>query len=311
MRNWAEDILVQGGLGADARVERVVSTPYSEVDKVTSGNAVYFLKKTPPGLFLEAAILRWIDGCDPSLAVPKVVAADANQHCFLLASCGEETLRSYFAGHARLDVLRAPLLAYTEIQKASQASAPALLAMGVSDWRLAQLPALYHAFVSADADLERWGIEPEDRRKLRAFQPHFAARCEDVASLGLPDVLNHSDFQENNIVRDAATGTCTIIDWGEVSVSHALWPIIGFFKKIAWRYKIDPQDAGYRGLMAGALAVWGVRAQDAEGVFHRLSMIDSFCYALSLRELEIQTGHFSADWAARIKMALTSLMGPD
>ncbi len=304
--SWAHSILARNGLDKTGRVEGIVSTPYSEVRKITQGEAVYYLKKTPAPLFVEAETLNFLHEVDPTFAIPKLVDADKDNFCFLLKSCGEQTLRALFATQMDIDLLKRSISEYQRIQKSCIPHIPELLEMGVQDWRLSRLPDVYERFVSDDVSLTKWGIDSDIRKKLRTLKGAFAGLCREIAAYNIPDTLNHSDFQENNMVIDSATGAVSIIDWGEVSISPALWSAVGCFKKTCWRYKITPDHSAYQTLRQHVMAGWGIAEKDIDPVFKSISTLDWIYYALSLAELEKNTGHFSEVWAERIKRALAS-----
>lgn len=304
--NWADNILLRNALDKGGHVESIVATPYSEVKKITKGSSVYYLKKTPAPLFIESEILGFLHTINPAFTTPKLVDADRDNLCFLTQSCGEQTLRTLFAGRLNADALKGPVQEYQRIQKACVSHASELLAMGVLDWRLSRLPDIYERFVSDKEALARWGVEADTRQRLHELRLLFSDLCHEIADYNIPDTLNHSDFQENNMVIEAATGKVSIIDWGEVTISPALWPVVGFFKKICWRYKVPQHSTEAQALLSHFLEGWDLEPQSIESVYKNMSMIDSICYALSIAELEKNTGHPSTEWGARIKMALLS-----
>lgn len=304
--SWAHNILARNALDKTGRVENIVSTPYSEVKKITQGSSVYYLKNTPAPLFIEAETLNFLHDIDPTFTIPKLVDADKDNLCFLLQSCGEQTLRELFATQMDIDLLKRSISEYQRIQKSCIPHIPELLEMGVQDWRLFRLPDIYEHFVSDDVSLAKWGIGGDIRQKLRALKSIFAGLCREIAAYNIPDTLNHSDFQENNMVIDNVTGAVNIIDWGEVSISSALLSVVGCFKKICWRYKVKPDHPAYQTLRQHFMAGWSIAEKDIDPVFKSISTLDWLYYALSLAELEKNTGHFSEVWAERIKMALTS-----
>ena len=304
--SWAHNILARNALDKTGRVEDIVSTPYSEVKKITQGETVYYLKKTPAPLFIEAKTLNFLHEVDPTFAIPKLVDADKDIFCFLLKSCGEQTLRALFSTQMDIDLLKCSISEYQRIQKSCIPHIPELLEMGVQDWRLSSLPDIYERFVSDDASLEKWRIGGDLRQKLREVKDVFTGLCRKITAYNIPDTLNHSDFQENNMVIDSATRSVSIIDWGEVSISPALWTTVGCLKKICWRYKIKPDHPTYQTLLRHVMAGWDVDKKDIDPVFKNISTLDWLYYVLSLAELEKNTGYASEVWAERIKMALAS-----
>lgn len=110
------------------------------------------------------------------------------------------------------------------------------------------------------------------------------------------------------MVIDPSTGKTSIIDWGEVTISHALWPVAGFLKKLCWRYKLQADSDIYRGLRAAFLEDWGIAEEDMDAVVKNISLLDCIYYALSLDALEKNTGAVSDVWASRIQMSLDAFI---
>jgi len=204
----------------EAREEWIVKTPWSAVVALHTTDTVYYLKRTAPDLFIEAAV---IDTCRKLCGIndiPEIIAQNDALHCFLMNSCGDASLRTLSRDCFQMDLFLQALAQYRAFQQATAPHVSAFLDRGVPDWRLAQFPALYEALISDDAFLAAQKLNAEQIRQLRQGVPKLPAICAELAGFGIPECLNHSDLNDNNILVTEATGAVSIIDLGETAVDH-------------------------------------------------------------------------------------------
>ena len=168
------------------------------------------------------------------------------------------------------------------------------------------MPRLYSELVNDETRLKKWGFSPTECHALAEKKETFAHLCQKIESLDIPDALNHSDFQENNMLLNLIDGRVSIIDWGEVTVGHPLLPIIGCLERIIRLYKVDPSSDDYKKLQHKLFAGWGIDKNILSDIHESLSAIGDIYYALTLVELMNNTNHASPEWAARIKMGCLS-----
>jgi len=108
---------------------------------------------------------------------------------------------------------------YAELQQGEAARADEHVGTGVPDRRLATLPEWYARL----ADEVRDG-------QLRRFAPRFAELCEELASRGIPETIQHDDLHHYNVyVHDAET---RILDWGDSCVSHPYFSLVATLRHV-------------------------------------------------------------------------------
>ncbi len=107
------------------------------------------------------------------------------------------------------DVL--PLYAGVQLELAQDVDD--LLALGVPDMRLAALPKAYEHL------MDESGAE----RRFRDAAPMVADLCDDLATYGLPELLQHDDLHDGQVfVRD---GRHLVLDWGDACISHPFFTL--------------------------------------------------------------------------------------
>src|SRR4051812_20393552 len=87
------------------------------------------------------------------------------------------------------------------------------IAAGVPSLAVGALPERYDEMLSTQLPLTGQEIG-----QLGAFQGRFARLCEELASDGLSDTIQHDDLHMGNVFLDGANRR--VIDWGDSSIAH-------------------------------------------------------------------------------------------
>lgn len=233
---WAKNIM------EISAVETVAETPWSGIWRLKSGPGTFYLKRTPPKLFIEAAVLKALRG----EAVPEVVAENTGFNAFIMTSCGDVSLRTHMNGKADLGLLRRGLDAYIALQEKTAPRVDEFLRLGVHDHR--DLQGTFEALLASGE------VSESLRRKLDGIR--LPALPE------MPACLASSDFHDNNIVMNG--DKLSIIDLGEVAVEHPLLSRAFYVARLAGRYGFNPRDLDatvplHLAPLAGALADWRLK----------------------------------------------------
>jgi hypothetical protein len=94
------------------------------------------------------------------------------------------------------------------------------LDMGVPDWRLEKLPKLYRDLISHETLLLDDGLNRDELIKLKNFESKLFLLCDQLASYPIKETFGHADFHDKNILFDTHTRQITLIDLGEVVITH-------------------------------------------------------------------------------------------
>ncbi len=182
---WARDVLRRSGV-EPGPAEFVKDRPWSTVWRFSTPTGPVWLKACPERtrheVRLLSALARW--GV-PHVLVPLAVEEDRG---WVLLPDGGPTVRDVplepVAAQRRW---AGALSAYGEVQRATAAHADDLVALGVPDLRLPQLPTAFERLAL------RWA---PDVRPLLARVREEAA---ELADLGLPATLQHDDLHDGNV----------------------------------------------------------------------------------------------------------------
>jgi hypothetical protein len=204
--DWIDGRLAELGVGRAGEIEQPHVRPWSTVLRVpVDGGALWFKANAGP-LRHEAAVVERLATRRPEV-VPPLLAVDTATGWMLMADAGE-TLRSVVERERSLDRWLDVLSRYADLQRAVVPDVDDLLAVGVPDLRLATLPQSY------DRLLDQIDAEP----RFRAAAPMVADLCAELASLGIPETLQHDDLHDGQVF--VHNGQHRILDWGDACISH-------------------------------------------------------------------------------------------
>lgn len=232
--------------------------PWSRVWRVPlRDGTLAWLKLCAPVQAFEPRLTATLDRRWPDRVV-EVIDHDEERAWLLLADAG--TPVGAFGNVA--DAWAAALPLYAELQTGEAAHAADHLDGGVTDRRLAVLPALYDDMLS-----RRLPLEPDEVDSLRRMAPAFAERCAALAG-SVPETVEHSDLHIGNVyVRD---GRILFLDWGDAAVSHPFFSLA------------RADDVWDSRLRAAYLEPWGPGLED---VLELALPVGSFAYAFGFLRL--------------------------
>jgi hypothetical protein len=216
---WADGILAVHGIARTAPAEQIRTWNLSSLWRLPVDDGAVWLKHVPPFFGHEATIIDRLAG----RAVPALIGSDGPR--MLMHEIPGEDM--YDAG---LPVLSRGLSILVGIQRDWIARVDELLAMGLPDWRPAELMALIENVVGQTSS----ELSAEDRSTLGRFVSGLPRRFDRLAECGIPDSLVHGDFGPGNLRGDDRS--LVLLDWGDCGVGHPLLDQPAMFDRA-------PQDA--------------------------------------------------------------------
>lgn len=208
---WIVDAAERAGARLTGPITQPHVRPWSTVLCAPTQSGNLFFKAVAPHQLHEVRVATLLTRLTPWQATP-VLAADTT-HGWLLMPDGGLRLRDVIRADRNLDHWRDALIRYARLQQSLSAHVPALLASGVPDRRLSQLPASFAQLLNEAADLT-----PDERSRLQALAPAIDRRCATLTALGVPETLHHGDLHDGNVF---GLGDDTrFFDWGDCSISH-------------------------------------------------------------------------------------------
>ena len=213
---WIAEQLERSGREPAGDFDQMHDRPWSTVIRVPTVDGNVFFKAVSPPLLHEAALTEFLGLRRPD-CIPPPLAVDPVRG-WMLSEDGGQTLRELIEIERDLRRWSDVLPLYAGVQIDLMGDVPALLALGVPDFRLASLPARFEAVL--DQIVEQ---PDEERRRLRASVPWVREACDELAAAGLPETIQHDDLHDAQVfMRD---DRYLLLDWGDACVSHPFFTL--------------------------------------------------------------------------------------
>lgn len=251
---WAEECLLSNGFTTIGPSEHIQTTPWSSITQFITTVGYFYLKQTPPALFLEPKLMQLL-ATQLHASVPIVIASNDELHCFLMKDAGQ-TLRKHLETQFQPDLLYRAIKEFTAIQRITENHIEYFLALGVPDWRLDKLPKLYEQLINQTKLLKTEGMTSEELQILRDLVTKFSEQCTTVSQYQIPETLVQPDFNTNNILFDLNTKKMTLIDLGEITITHPFFSLHNFLLQAIIHHGIKEQDQTYYQLQNACCENW-------------------------------------------------------
>ena len=261
---WAKEELKITNNKAFAESRVIISTPWSMVLEINTGNTLIYLKQTPEKLALEAEILQFLhDQCHVN--VPKVISHNKELNCFLMKDAGRP-LRETLKQHRDIKLYCKAINTFTSMQLATANHVNTLIEMGVLDWRLNKLPELYLHLLTQQELLGNDGLTQQEITELKILSPVVSALSQQLASLKIPATIVQPDFHDNNILMHHRSEKMTVIDLGEIVISHPFFSLTNCLYQAKRHHGLTNQDSDYHDLIAACLHPFQTAASKQEAI---------------------------------------------
>lgn len=250
---WAKAFLEERGCLLQSEFVPVTIAPWSCVYRIDTSVGAIYLKQMPPVFSIEARLLLHLGVLFPN-KVPEIVGHNDSLYCFLMFDAGI-SLRSSLKKEYVPSLAIKALTIYASIQQGSITDMDSLLALGVSDWRLATLPFLYQELLGERNVLLEDGLTELQLKKLKKSHTRFAALCKQLQNYDIPETIEHGDFQDNNCLI-YGKDELMINDWGETVISHPFFSLVSFLTSAVRQGHIREQSMLYFELRDAYLINW-------------------------------------------------------
>lgn len=221
---WAVNVLYAKEYQVLSTIPEIVQDkPWSIVYRINTNKGLVFLKKVPEALALEASIIDVLHKAFHA-PVPRIIADNQEQHSFLMLDAGIQ-LHEYFQENFCADILIKILQAYVALQMQSQSKVALFFDMNVPDWQIEKLPILYRHIIDDEKLLLDDGLTKEELFTLQKLESVLFSICEKLSHYKIKNSFGHADFHDKNMLIHPVTQQTTIIDLGEVVITHPFFSL--------------------------------------------------------------------------------------
>jgi hypothetical protein len=236
---------IRGHVEPNGPIELVRERPWATIVRVPRAGGVAWLKACAPAFAFEARLTaelfaRWPD------RVSEVLAIDEKRAWILLADAGTPMSELGNPPDAWLRVLPG----YAELQRGEVAHAADHVVHGVTDLRVAALPARYDDLLRHELP-----IEHDEVARLRRNASRFAELCAELAGHDIPETVQHDDLHARNLYLGA--GQLRVLDWGDASIAHPFTSLVVTFRFLEETNGLSPGDPWFARLRDAYLEPWG------------------------------------------------------
>lgn len=134
---------------------------------------------------------------------------------------------------------------FTFIQSAVADHTNIFLGIGVPDWRVEKLPKMYKELLSQKDLLKEDRLSEIEINKLEALFPIVLNLCKKLSMSSIKQTIVQCDFHDNNILIKDDSQNITIIDLGEIVISHPFFSLTGCLRQIKKHYGLTEKDDAY------------------------------------------------------------------
>ncbi len=76
------------------------------------------------------------------------------------------------------------------------------------------------------------GLTKPELKQLSQLTPKLTELCEQLSQCSLPNTFSHNDFHDNNLLIDLKTQKITLVDLGEVAITHPFFSLLNMLHQI-------------------------------------------------------------------------------
>ena len=273
--NWAENFLQENGYKINNPFQIVQDTPWSSVVKLSTDQGLIYLKTTPPALSIESSVIKILhEQCHAD--VPLIIADNQKEHCFLMKDAGIRLHDFFKQEKFQTELFVRTIQNYTNMQIKAADKITLFLNSGVPDWRLNQLPELYQALIVQENLLLADGLTKNEIKKLHELRPKLSEICDRLSQYNVPETFGSGDFHDKNILVNPDTHKTTIIDLGEVVITHPFFSLHNCLHMAKENFAIP--DDQYRRLQEACFKNW-LQFESSTNLFEILSIIGQ-CWSI-------------------------------
>lgn len=223
--------------------EKVLNTPWSYLVRFETSDGYLYLKNTPELFALEPTIIQILHD-QFHASVPIVIAHDASLNCFLMKDAGQ-SLRGILKKKFDVDLLCRAIEQFTSLQIVVAERVDIFLDIGVPDYRLDKLPGLYEELVSKKDLLIEDGLSSEEITQLKALISTVSNLCIKLSDYFIKQTIVQPDFNDNNTLINDLSQDITIIDLGEIVISHPFFSLLNCLEQVKKHYALTYVDGTY------------------------------------------------------------------
>jgi len=263
------------GLGPRVEVTPIRERVWGAVLRVVTSDRVLFFKAEGPGAGHEPVIVADIAAAHPQL-VPDLLAADLERGWLLMADHGSPMWDSVDPS-GEIEIWEQIFPAYAHMQSTSAPNLQRWIDAGTPDRRLHVLPTLVDSLLAGGGV----PLDHDRRRAIDAALPDLAKVCDELATTGFAQSIDHSDMHGGNVL--IGRGMPRLVDWGDACITHPFTSPFVTYQHTVAKLPASDRPAATRRLRDAYLDAWSEKASpdDLRDVFAKATWLGHLIRALN------------------------------
>lgn len=267
------------------RTTLITQTPWSTVLKIETPHSIVYLKQTPSDLFIEAEIIKLCRDVCKITHIPEVIATNKNLHCFLTKDAGNP-LREILKQQFDENLFCKAVCEFNAMQLIAADYVDMFLDIGVPDWRLEKLPELYSQLLLEKDILMADGLTEREISQLEGFSQKISTLCKKLSEYPIKQTIIQPDFNDNNILIDSRRTNFTIIDLGEIVISHPFFSLVNCLQQIKKHHALTEDNDTYQRIKDAYLKNYLIESpQHLTQVFEQVQLLWPVYWSLANHRL--------------------------
>ena len=221
-------------------IEQTHVQPWSTVLRVpTDDDRPFWFKACGEEHVFEPSLIELLSRLSPN-RVPEMIAIHPERRWMLTRDAGTR-LREMIESDGRYEPWLEVLPGYAELQIAAASHVDEILSIGVPHEPLAGLADRVGLLLENPEYLmvgETDGLAGDQIGEVREMLPEIDRLCSDLASLSIPESIQHDDLNDGNVFFDGFGYRVT--DWGDACVSHPFHSLTVQLRATAFRLDLEP-----------------------------------------------------------------------
>lgn len=279
---WAlNELLSLGYVLNNNTPEEVQQTPWSYVIRFETKDGYIYLKHTPELFALEPIVIKMLHEKFHA-SVPSVIAHNPKLYCFLMKDAGKP-LREILNQQFDEALICRAVEQFTLLQIAVSDHVTAFLDIGIPDYRLDKLPTLFKELIAQKNLLQAEGLSKIEIDAFESMHPKIVSLCNILSKYPVKQTIVQPDFNDNNTLVDEVSHEITVIDLGEIVISHPFFSLFNFLRQVKKYHGLTDQDTIYNRIKETCFknykVAFGTEAQFIEAI--AIAKFLNIVYALS------------------------------
>lgn len=224
--------------------ENVKDTPWSYLLRFATSDGYIYLKHTPHQLAFEAEIIQILRD-QFHAPVAEVIAYSPELDCFIMKDAGR-SLRLILKGKFDTALYCKAIDQFTSMQIAVADHVKIFIDIGVPDWRLDKLSDLFKQLLLQKDVLIKDGLSELEISELEKLLPKISSLCKKLCGYSIKQTIVQPDFHDNNLLVNDISKKITIIDLGEIVISHPFFSLINCLRQVKKHHALTDDNDEYQ-----------------------------------------------------------------